>query len=344
MHSGAWVDPSLGRVTVDEWAARYLPTMTHLRLKTVASYASLMNTTIRPTLGDVPVGRLRPIDIQEWVASLTTRGLSASRVKQAYRLLSQLLAAAEDSGLVATNPCRRIRLPRVTESEPVILSHQEVAALVAGCPPPYGQLLEVLAYGGLRVGEAFALRRRSVDLPGRRIVVRESLSDANGQLTFQLPKTHQQRAVTLPRFLMAGLEEHLEKYVAADLDALLFVGQTGQPLRYSSFRLRVWQPAMTAAGLAGVTPHDLRATHASWVIDEGGSVMDAAARLGHAAGTVTTRHYARPVRGRDAEIADRLDETAGRGYGAVPRNPWRPQARGERAAWGRDTGPDPPVR
>jgi integrase len=210
--------------------------MTHLRPKTVASDASLMNTTIRPSLGDVPVGRLRPIDIQEWVAMLTTRGLSASRVKQAYRLLSQLLAAAEDSGLVATNPCRRIRLPRVTESEPVILSHRQVAALVAGCPPPYRPLLEVLAYGGLRVGEAFALRRRSVDLPGRRIVVRESLSDANGQLTFQLPKTHQQRAVTLPRFLMAALEEHLEPSVAADPEALLFVGQTGQPPRYSSFR------------------------------------------------------------------------------------------------------------
>ena len=37
--------------------------------------------------------------------------------------------------------------------------------------------------------------------------------------------------------------------------------------------------------------------------------MDATARLGHAAGMVTTRHYTRPVLGRDAEIADRLDRT-----------------------------------
>ena len=65
---------------------------------------------------------------------------------------------------------------------------------------------------------------------------------------------------------------------------------------------------MTA--LHGVTPHDLRATHASWVIDGGGSVLEAAARLGHAAGTVTTRHYARPVAGRDAEVAARLDRWA----------------------------------
>ncbi len=83
-------------------------------------------------------------------------------------------------------------------------------------------------------------------------------------------------------------------------------------LRYSSFRRRVSRPALEAAALVDVAPHDLRATYASWVIDEGGSVMDAAARLGHAAGTVTTRHYARPVDGRDAEIAARLEQSVGR--------------------------------
>jgi len=82
-------------------------------------------------------------------------------------------------------------------------------------------------------------------------------------------------------------------------------------MRYSGFLRRIWRPAIAAADLLDVTPHDLRATHASSVIDEGGSVMNAAARFGHAAGTVTTRHYARPVTGRDAEIADRLERAAG---------------------------------
>ena len=287
--------------------------MVHLKPKTRAGYDSLLSTAILPVLGDLQLGRLRPIDVQEWVSALTARGLSPSRVRQAYRLLSQILSAAEDSALISTNPCRRIRLPRLQEAEPVILSHEDVSALVASCPPPYGPLVELLAYGGLRIGEALALRRNCVDVAGRRIIVRQSLSDANGQLSFQPPKTHQQRAVTLPRFVVAGLQEHLLRNVDAAPEALLFTGATGQPLRYSSFLRRVWRPAITGAGLPGVTPHDLRATHASWVIDEGGSVMDAAARLGHAAGTVTTRHYARPVHGRDAEIADRLDESAAAG-------------------------------
>ncbi len=151
------------------------------------------------------------------------------------------------------------------------------------------------------------MRRESVDPLGGRLIVRESLSEANGQITFQTPKNHQQRAVTVPAFLLRRLRDHLDANVAADPRALLFVGATGEPMRHAGVMRRAWLPAVAATGLVGVTPHDLRATHASWVIDEGGSVMDAAARLGHAAGTVTTRHYARPMLGRDAEIAERLD-------------------------------------
>src|SRR5665213_93890 len=243
--------------------------------------------------------------------TLTSRDLSPSRVRQSYRLLSQIMAAAEDSGLIVTSPCRRVRLPRMPESEPRILSHSQVADIVSAAPKPYDLLLEILAYTGLRIGEAFALRRRSVDLLGGRLVVTQSLSDVNGHLTFETPKSHQKRAVSLPASLAARLRDHLDVRVETHPDALLFVGATGQPLRYSGFLRRVWRPALEAAALVEVTPHDLRATHASWVIDEGGSVMDAAARLGHAAGTVTTRHYARPVDGRDAEIATRLDQSAG---------------------------------
>ncbi len=59
------------------------------------------------------------------------------------------------------------------------------------------------------------------------------------------------------------------------------------------------------AGLVDVTPHDLRATHGSWVADSHG-VLVAARRLGHANASVTTRHYARAVDGRDAEVAQHL--------------------------------------
>lgn len=71
---------------------------------------------------------------------------------------------------------------------------------------------------------------------------------------------------------------------------------------------RIWEPASEAVGLNGVTPHDLRASHASWLYDEGWSPVEIAARLGHSKATVTTKHYARRMVGRDLEIAKGLDQ------------------------------------
>jgi integrase len=65
-------------------------------------------------------------------------------------------------------------------------------------------------------------------------------------------------------------------------------------------------PAVKAAGLTDVTPHDLRASHATWVAERHG-IMAAAARLGHAHASVTSRHYARAAQGQDRTVADDLD-------------------------------------
>lgn len=105
---------------------------------------------------------------------------------------------------------------------------------------------------------------------------------------------------------MERLREHLVT-LANDPDALLFTGRTGKAFHYNSWRRFYFNPAVKKAGLTDVTPHDLRATHASWVADRHG-VMAAARRLGHSNASITTRHYARAVEGRDDDIATTLNE------------------------------------
>ncbi len=171
---------------------------------------------------------------------------------------------------------------------------------------PSGCWLTCSRTQGLRLGEAFALRRGSVDLDSRQLIVEESLSETGGRLSFGPTKTHQHRVVTLPAFLLEDLRDHLAAISAQDPRDLLFVGRTGKPQHYNAFRRWTWDPATHTADLAGVTPHDLRATCASWVADSAG-VLEAAKRLGHSRSSITTRHYARPVQGRDLDVAARLD-------------------------------------
>jgi len=256
------------------------------------------------------VSAVRPITVSEWVAGLVARPLSASRVRQSYRLLSQILAAAVNNEMISVSPCRGVKLPRMPETEPHILARGEVDLLVSKLPEPHDLLVQLLAFGGLRIGEAFALRRRDVDFTTGRLHVRQGLVEISGRHTFDTPKSHQQRAVSLPRFVLERLKRHLEG-LAPDDDALLFVGRTGRPLHYNSWRRTRFDPGVVAAGLVDVTPHDLRASHASWVADKRG-VMAAARRLGHSNASVTTRHYARAMDGRDADVARDLDDETGK--------------------------------
>src|SRR4051794_6707921 len=58
-------------------------------------------------------------------------------------------------------------------------------------------------------------------------------------------------------------------------------------LGYTAWRSMHFNPAVKAAGLVDVTPHDLCASHATWVADKHG-VLAAARRLGHSNASVTT--------------------------------------------------------
>ena len=133
-----------------------------------------------------------------------------------------------------------------------------------------------------------------------------TLSDAAGVLSIEEPKSHQRRIVTLPAFLHAELTAHLALTTGRP-DALVFTSPEGLALRNGNLLTRVWRPACAVVGI-DATPHDLKATHATWLYDQGWSPVEIASRLGHSRATVTTKHYAPSVVGRDVEIAARLDE------------------------------------
>ncbi|MFD9032679.1 tyrosine-type recombinase/integrase [Streptomyces sp. NPDC059567] len=306
IEDGRWIDPAEGATTVRDWSARWLAAVApQLKHKTQATYRSLINSRINPALGDRELSSLRPITVTEWVADMKGAGLSSSRIRQAYRVLSQVMASAVDNDLIAQTPCRGVRLPRMPQTEPHILTQVEASRIVRSAEKPHDLLIALLAFAGLRVGEAFALRRMDVDVAARLLVVDENLAEANGTLVFDTPKSHQKRVLTLAPSLAKRLGVYLDVLPGGD-EALLFTNRSGRPLRYNQWRKAHFDPAVTAAGLTDVTPHDLRASHGTWVADRYG-VMTAAHRLGHSNASVTTRHYARPVAGRDAEVATASD-------------------------------------
>lgn len=306
LRRGTFIDPRAGQTTVSHWADRWFKAASgNLKVKTAAGYASLLKTKILPRLGGLPLSAVKPITVAEWIADLQREGLSPSRVRQSYRLFSQIMRAAAENDLIVVSPCRGIRLPRMPQTEPHVLSEKDADLIIAEIGTPNDALVMLLAYGVLRIGEAFALRRKSVDLTGRTVTVSESLVEIEGHLSFDTPKSHQARTVTLPMFVVDRLSDRLADIDPAP-DALLFPSTVGKPQHYNAWRTSYFDPAVRAAGLTDVTPHDLRASHATWVAERHG-IMVAAARLGHAHASVTTRHYARTLEGQDRTVADGFD-------------------------------------
>lgn len=298
-----WRDPEEGKITVGEWTDRWFASVSpSLKATTRALYSGIIRLWIAPRLGSYRLDAVCPMTIAEWLAGLRKTGLSASRIRTAYRILSQVMQSAADNDKIVATPCRGVKLPRLPETEPHILTDDEVKNLIDAIAAPHDLLVKLLAYAGLRIGEGFALRRADVLLDDGLLMVDEGVSEVGGRKVWDTPKSHQKRALALPAYLVQELRKHLDAKVGKAPDALLFVGQRGGVLRYNSWRRSYFNKAVEKAGLKDVTPHDLRATHATWVADRHG-VMAAAHRMGHSNASITTRHYARVVDGRDADVA-----------------------------------------
>lgn len=317
---GDWTDPRLSQITLEEWAERWLRTKAHLRPKTLAGYRSNLHVHVLPAFGRHQLRHVDRMTVEEWVADLQTSGLGPSGIRQARQVLNSMLTLAVDAGYLATNPVGPVRTPRQPEPQMLFLDANQVEHLADTIQEPYGALVYLLAYGGLRWGEAAALRRRHCDLPRSRIEIVESVSEAGGQLHYGPTKNHRSRTVGIPGFLRDLLDEHLEQHVTDEPDTLVFTSPQGAPLRNSNFRRQVWYQAVEQADLPqGLRIHDLRHTCASLLIAAGANPKAVQAHLGHSSITVTMDRYTHLFPSDIETLIGQLEDIRARNLAAPPR-------------------------
>lgn len=226
-------------------------------------------------------------------------------------------------GLVATNVARGVQPPRgEARREAVFLTRDEVAGIVEAVPPRYQLLVEPLAGTGLRWGEATALEVRDVTLTGDpggragRVSVTKAWKTGESGLVVGAPKTARgRRTVTMPR----ALAEKVAEYIADAPDRgalgggdLLLTNADGRPVRNWVFHGHTWGPALDqleADGQLRARPriHDLRHTHASWLIAAGVPLTVIQRRLGHESIKTTSDSYGHLADDAEAAAAAALD-------------------------------------
>ncbi len=317
---GEWTDPRLSRTILAEWSERWMVTKSHLKPKTLAGYRSNLNAHVLPTFGAYQLRHIDRMAVEEWLAELQASGLGPSGVRQAHQVLNAMLALAVDAGYLTSNPVDGTSTPRLPNAGMLFLDADQVDRLADTIQEPYGTLVYVLAYGGLRWGEAAALRRKRCDLARSRIDVVESLADVGGHLYFGPTKNHRGRIVAIPRFLRDRLDQHLARHVPDEPDALVFTTRAGTPLRNSNFRRQVWYRAVESAGFPeGLRIHDLRHTCASLLAAAGATPKAVQVHLGHSSISVTMDRYTHLFPSDVDDLVRRLDDIRTRNLAAQPR-------------------------
>ena len=104
--------------------------------------------------GPMPLGRITDTDVRAWVADLSASGdLSPATVREAGQVLSKVMSAAVDEGLIARSPCHRVRLLAASRREMIFLEPRQIADRADTVDPHYRVLVLWAAYVGLRWGE-----------------------------------------------------------------------------------------------------------------------------------------------------------------------------------------------
>ena len=112
------------------------------------------------------------------------------------------------------------------------------------------------------------------------------------------------RDVPIPRSLIDAL---VAQAAGKKPEDVLFNSPSGEPIRLANWRQRAWDPAVAAAGLTGLTPHDLRHTAASLAIASGASVKHVQRMLGHKDAAMTLNVYASLFEDDMDDVSNRLD-------------------------------------
>jgi len=305
---GRYSDPRLARTRLADWIGEWQATRTNLSLQTrIRDEASIRNHVL-PRFGSVPIGRLQPVHVGQWVADLDASGLAPATTRKAYQLLAAAMSSAVDNGLIAVSPCRNVKLPKLKTSAMRILEPAEIRNIADTINEHYRALVLTAAFTGLRFGELTALRIDRFDALRRTLRVEESLAQVRGEFIFKEPKSDAgRRTVSLPSFIVEELAQHLATY--ADGSGLIFTAPDGGPLRRMNFWHRTWLPAVRASVGQPCTFHSLRHSHAALLIAQNEHPKVIQERLGHASIKTTLDTYGHLFDGMDEAAADRLDET-----------------------------------
>ena len=317
---GSYKPPA--HMTVGEWLDTWLDTYCQdLKPRAYESYQSLVNSRIKPVLGDVKMAYLTNINVQRFINSLSRgdRPLSPKSVRNVHGVLHKALEQSIVAGIRTDNPADRIKLPKAKKADLHPLMDEDVARFIDAIKGDRFEYVFLLAlFSGMRQSELLGLQWRDIDFDNGTITVCRQLQRAygvNGYRYINGTKNGKVRTVSIAPAIVELLRvircQQTEWQLAAgpiwnNPDGLIFTDELGEHLKhhtvYNHFKRVVRQ-----MGKPDVRFHDLRHSYAISALQIGDSPNQVKDQLGHYSSAFTMDTYAEISKTMRKEAQDRME-------------------------------------
>jgi site-specific recombinase XerD len=221
-------------------------------------------------------------------AASQARPYARSTVARKLSVVRSFLQFCEENGLLAANPARSVASPKLPRRLPQVLTPEQMAGLlesIGGSKPLELRdraLFELIYSSGLRCQEALDLTVRDVNFESRQI-------RAKG-------KGRKVRVIPVGAPALTALERYLREgrarlVAGGSEENHVFVSRTGRPLSSSDVQRRLARHLAKAGAPLGTSPHTLRHSFATHLLEGGADLRVIQELLGHSS-LRTTQVYA----------------------------------------------------
>lgn len=240
--------------------------------------------TLEAYRGDVERYLDSGLDIEAFLASLKAKGYKSSTLSRALISIKVYYKFLKREGLIQTNEVKFLQGPKLWQIIPDVLSEEEIGALL-NAPPEKDSFvgardracLELMYASGLRVSELVKLK----------------IQDVDDTFVKVMGKGRKERLVPVGKAAIKAVDNWLIGYrdrFDSEKLAWLFLTERGNPLS----RVEVWKQVKHWAKAAGITkkisPHTLRHSFATHLLDHGADLRIIQEMLGHASISSTERY------------------------------------------------------
>lgn len=244
--------------------------------------------------------------------------LSDKTISEYHRLISSILTAAVQWQVIPSNPCSRVKPPKVERKEAKGLDEYEAAELIQclqAAPIKYRTAVMLTLYTGMRRGEVCGLDWSDIDFDNNLVSITKSIvyTVDIGLQEGQTKTKSSQRVINIPEDMTVLLKlykrEQLKQRLAmGDLwtdNGKVFTNESGGLL--SPDTLSAWfKKFIKRNNLPDIHYHNLRHTAATLLIAGGVDVATVSKRLGHADKTTTLNTYTHAIKSADKAAAEKL--------------------------------------